>query len=324
MILPHHIINGAVAHLPAIAPLLTARIQILIREESRFQFPAPHAVHLYVGTGAGPVSFLKVTFKVLAASLWVYSYALMGAIMAAAAVPGFLLARYGWQLDIVVWGRTETAVDWFVGLYFSILGFFVFGIALMIINPLVRFVFLHIFRWKPHVGAKSIHSFGMWMWYNHNGLLFMFNTVFGRYARLTSIYPWYLRMMGAKIGRDVVFNTQHVYDLDLLEVGDKTVIGANASILGHVGEKGKLVRQPVKIGNYCTVGQYTNIFPGVTMGDNCHVGAMSLVPKGSTLDANAIYGGVPVRKIRDLKPGESATADDVSATTGRPGSNGAS
>ncbi|MCA1819104.1 MAG: hypothetical protein LC620_03485, partial [Halobacteriales archaeon] len=109
-----------------------------------------------------------------------------------------------------------------------------------------------------------------------------------------------------------------VYDLDILEVGDRTVIGANASILGHVGEKSRLVRQPVRIGKNCTVGQYANIFPGVTMGDNCHVGAMSLVPKGSQLDANAVYGGVPVRKIRDLKPGDKASADELSTTHGVP------
>ena len=255
-------------------------------------------------------------FKVVAGLIWVYSYVTLGAMMALAALPGYCLGRWAWRADVAVAGPAWASLllDELVGLYFSILGFFVFGIALMFVLPLVKFIF----RWKPHLGAVPIHSFRIWSWYNYNGMLFMFNTVFGRFARATTLYPVYLRMMGAKIGRDVVFNTQHVYDLDILEVGDRTVIGANASILGHVGEKGRLVRQPVKIGNNCTVGQYANIFPGVTLGDNCHVGAMSLVPKGSTLDANAVYGGVPVRKIRDLKPGEKATTDDVSSTAGVP------
>jgi acetyltransferase-like isoleucine patch superfamily enzyme len=201
-----------------------------------------------------------------------------------------------------------------VGIYFSILGFFVFGIALMVVLPVVKFVF----RFKPHLGEVSVYSFKIWPWYNYNGMLFMFNTVFGRFARLISMYPVYLRWMGAKIGRDAVVNTQHIYDLDIIEIGDRTIIGANASILGHVGERGKLVRQPIKIGSNCTVGQYANIFPGVTMGDNCHVGAMSLVPKGSTLDANSVYGGVPVKKIRSLKVGEKATSTELSATSGVP------
>lgn len=258
--------------------------------------------------------------KLVASLIWIYSYLTLGAMMAVAALPGYLLGRWGWRLDVEAgpaW--SSAALDATAGLYFSILGFFAFGITLMFVLPLVKAVF----RFKPHVGEVPIHSFRIWSWYNVNGMQFMFNTVFGRFARATTLYPVYLRMMGAKIGRDVVFNTQHVYDLDIIEVGDKTVIGANASILGHVGEKGKLVRQPIRIGRNCTVGQYANIFPGVTMGDNCHVGAMSLVPKGSTLDANAIYGGVPVRKIRDLQPGQKATADEVSATAGVPADGGA-
>jgi acetyltransferase-like isoleucine patch superfamily enzyme len=258
--------------------------------------------------------------RAIAGTIWIYSYLSLGAFMALAGVPGLYLARWGWSLDATpAWaGSAAGTIDLFVGLYFSVLGFFTFGLAFMVVNPLVRAFFLHVLRWKPHQGEMSIHSFRMWFWYNHNGLVFTFNTVFGRFARLTNVYNWYLRGMGAKIGKNVVFNTQHVYDLDLIEVGDNTVIGANASILGHVGEKGKLVRMPVKIGNRCTIGQYSNIFPGVTMGDNCHVGAMSLVPKGTQLDANAVYGGVPVRKIRDLQPGERVTSDDLSATTGTP------
>ena len=262
---------------------------------------------------------MRFLLKFVASILWIYSYVTLGAFMAIAAVPAFALGRWGWRMDVFpAWaGAYGEAVDIFVGMYWSILGFFLFGVMLMAVLPIVRLLFLAM-GWKPHIGAVPVYSFRIWFWYNHNGLMFMFSTVFGRFARTTTIYPWFLRAMGAKIGREVVFNTQHVYDLDILEVGERTVIGANASILGHVGEKNKLLRAPVKIGKNCTVGQYTNIFPGVTMGDNCHVGAMSLVPKGMTLDSNAIYGGVPVRKIRDLAPDEHATADDVSATTGSP------
>ncbi len=261
----------------------------------------------------------KGLIRAIAGTIWIYSYLSLGAFMAVAALPALALARWGWSLDVhPAWaGSFGSVLDNFVGLYWSIIGFFTFGLALMVVLPAVRMLFL-LMGWKPHTGAIKIHSFRIWFWYNHNGLVFLFNTVYGRFARLTNVYNWYLRAMGAKIGRNVVFNTQHVYDLDLISVGDDTVIGANASILGHVGEKGSLVREKVVIGNRCTIGQYTNIFPGVTMGDNCHIGAMSLVPKGTTLDGDAIYGGVPVRKIRDLVPGERVTANDVSATTGSP------
>lgn len=253
--------------------------------------------------------------KAVANTVWVYSYVTLGAMMAVAAVPAWYLSQWGWSVSIApgTW-YGDHLLDPFVGLYFTILAYFVFGIGLMVVLPLMRFIF----RFRPHVGEIPVRSFRIWPWLNYNGMLFMFNTIYGRFARATAIYPWYLRGMGAKIGREVVVNTHHVYDLDIIEIGDRTIIGANASILGHVGEKGKMLRQPVRIGANCTIGQYANVFPGVTMGDNCHVGAMSLVPKGATLDANAIYAGVPVRKIRDLRPGTKATADELSATAGVP------
>lgn len=253
--------------------------------------------------------------KLVASTIWVYSYVTLGAMMAVAALPAWYLGEWGWRVSVGAghwWG--DRVLDPLVGLYFTILAFFVFGLALMVVLPLVRFIF----RFRPHVGEIPVRSFRMWPWLNYNGMLFMFNTIYGRFARLTALYPAYLRAMGATIGKEVVVNTHHVYDLDILTIGDRTIIGANASILGHVGERGKMIRQPVTIGAHCTVGQYANIFPGVTMGDNCHVGAMSLVPKGAQLDANAIYAGVPVRKIRDLKPGTKVTSDDLSATAGVP------
>ncbi|MHB8633214.1 MAG: acyltransferase [Thermoplasmatota archaeon] len=258
---------------------------------------------------------MGVLFKAAANTIWIYSYLTLGAMMAVAALPGWYLARWGWSLNLWPGHAWATGiVDPLLGLYFSILAYFVFGLALMVVLPVVRVLF----RLKAHIGEVSVHSFGMWPWINYNGMLFMFNTLYGRFARLTAVYPAFLRAMGAHIGRDVVVNTHHVYDLDILSIGDRTIIGANASILGHVGERGKMIRQPVKIGAHCTVGQYANIFPGVVIGDNCHVGAMSLVPKGAHLDANAIYAGVPVRKIRDLAAGAKVTADDLSATAGVP------
>ncbi|HET6398835.1 MAG TPA: DapH/DapD/GlmU-related protein [Candidatus Thermoplasmatota archaeon] len=257
---------------------------------------------------------MRALVRFLAAILWIPTYLILGAMMAVAAVPSVFLARWGWRIDTgAAWH--DALAEAFLGIYFSILSFFLFGLVLMFVLPMFRFLL----NARPSkTGSIPIHNTRILPWYIYNGMLFTFNTVYGRFARLTTIYPVYLRMMGAKIGKDVVFNTQHVYDLDILSVGDKTVIGANASILGHVGEKGRLVRMPVTIGKHCTVGQYANIFPGVTMGDNCHVGAMSMVPKGMQLDANAVYGGVPARKIKDLKPGQHATTEDVAGTVGTP------
>ena len=40
----------------------------------------------------------------------------------------------------------------------------------------------------------------------------------------------------------------------------------------------------------------------VEAGEKCQIGAMSAVLKGTTLEANAVYVGVPVRKIERSSP----------------------
>ncbi len=42
---------------------------------------------------------------------------------------------------------------------------------------------------------------------------------------------------------------------------------------------------------------------GVEVGANTEVGALSVVPKHRKLEADAIYGGVPVRRLDDVPGG---------------------
>lgn len=63
--------------------------------------------------------------------------------------------------------------------------------------------------------------------------------------------------------------------------------------------KRKLTLGLVTIGKYVQIGAGSIIFPDVTIGDGCAIGAMSLVKK--TLNAWGIYAGVPVRYIKERK-----------------------
>jgi acetyltransferase-like isoleucine patch superfamily enzyme len=55
----------------------------------------------------------------------------------------------------------------------------------------------------------------------------------------------------------------------------------------------------IKVGNNVFIGHNATILPGVTIGDNIVIGACSVVNKD--LESNAVYAGIPVRKIRDLE-----------------------
>ena len=57
-----------------------------------------------------------------------------------------------------------------------------------------------------------------------------------------------------------------------------------------------MVEKPVEIGAHCIIGTGSTLLPGVTLGEGCSVGAMSLINK--SLPAWGIYAGIPARLLR--------------------------
>lgn len=121
--------------------------------------------------------------------------------------------------------------------------------------------------------------------------------------RATPVWTSYHRLNGARVGRRVYVNSLAVMDDNLLEFGDGVVIGAGAHLSGHTVEGGYVKTGPVRLGRDVTIGVGSVVGIGVEIGAGTQVGALSVVPKHHKLDADAVYGGVPVRRL-DV-PGDS-------------------
>jgi acetyltransferase-like isoleucine patch superfamily enzyme len=119
----------------------------------------------------------------------------------------------------------------------------------------------------------------------------------GGIFRGSPIWTAYLRLNGAKIGRRVYVNSLFVSDHNLLEFGDDVVIGSEVHLSGHTVEAGVVKTARVRLGRDVTIGLGSVIDIGVTVGDGSQVGALSLVPKHTVLEAGAVYAGIPVRRM---------------------------
>ena len=119
----------------------------------------------------------------------------------------------------------------------------------------------------------------------------------GGLFRGSPFWTAYLRLNGATIGKRVYVNSLFVSDHNLLEFGDDVVIGSEVHLSGHTVEGGMVKTAPVRLGRDVTIGLGTVIDIGVTVGDGCQVGALSLVPKHTTLEPDSVYAGIPVRRI---------------------------
>lgn len=91
----------------------------------------------------------------------------------------------------------------------------------------------------------------------------------------------------------------------LIEIGDHVTIAENVGFINHGGdarvtkriEKYKNGRNfgRIKIGNNSFIGKGSILMPGVSVGNNCIVGSLSIV--STSVPDNSVYGGIPAKFI---------------------------
>jgi acetyltransferase-like isoleucine patch superfamily enzyme len=119
----------------------------------------------------------------------------------------------------------------------------------------------------------------------------------GTFFRASPLWSLYMRWNGAKMGRGVHINSLSISDHNMLEFGDGVVLGENVHLSGHTVEGGTVKTGYVRLGRFVTVGLGSMVGINVEVGEKTAIGAMSAVLKGTTLDADSVYAGVPVRKM---------------------------
>lgn len=144
-------------------------------------------------------------------------------------------------------------------------------------------------------------SFEAFKWAFISSLYLMINYTFIDFVLLTPFANLLFRLLGAKLGKNVQFNSKYVYDASLLEIGDNTVVGGGAIIIGHLVERGKLKLKKVKIGKNVTVGSHCTIMPGCEIGDQAIIGASAVLLKDTKVASRDVWFGIPAQSIRHRK-----------------------
>jgi acetyltransferase-like isoleucine patch superfamily enzyme len=174
-------------------------------------------------------------------------------------------------------------------------GYYIFSYSLLILIVLAR----HILQFKNNEMEEDIFSWPGFKFAGFNFLLAIAKHMVLPMFRSTPLIVWFYRGMGAKIGPNTLITTTKIYDCDLLEIGKNCVIGGNVGINAHItSSQGKGILKRVKIGDRVTIGADTLVFAGAVIENNVVIGSSSLVPQDAHLEANSVYAGIPVKKIR--------------------------
>jgi hypothetical protein len=113
--------------------------------------------------------------------------------------------------------------------------------------------------------------------------------------------------LGAKMGKGIISIGGRLVDPHLITVEEYAMIGDDALLTPHAYARTTsdiLILGKIEIKKNAIVGAKSMIMPGVTVGENSMINAMSLVPMNTKIPPNQIWGGNPAVKITDFsKPG---------------------
>ncbi len=117
----------------------------------------------------------------------------------------------------------------------------------------------------------------------------------------SSLYPWYLRALGARVGRGVLLGSMSVRVPALLRVGDGANVGSgvnleNARVVGD-----RLILGAVDIGEDAVVDAYAVVEGDVRIGVGATLGPMGALASGGCIGAGEVWEGAPARCVRKAR-----------------------
>jgi non-ribosomal peptide synthetase-like protein len=110
------------------------------------------------------------------------------------------------------------------------------------------------------------------------------------------LYAFYLRALGAKVGRGVAIFSKNVpVCTDLLTVGDGTLIRKDAFFTGYRVHDGLLQTASITLGRNVFVGEKTVLDIGTSLGDGAQLGHTSSLYAGQSVPAGERWHGSPAQ-----------------------------
>lgn len=174
----------------------------------------------------------------------------------------------------------------------------------------VLFVGLTTYALKQVASGKHAFdsaSFNSWLLrdFIHENIVTIpfFNNFVNRIFPIRSIF---YRLVGMKLPKMLIVAPDvKLLDPDKIELGESVFIGHGAVLGPHIIRSGKLVLEPIKIGDDCIIGAFTVIGAGVTIGHKSKIDTFAI------LNSNVILGNKVTVLGRTLIEADCNIADKV-------------
>ncbi|KAJ6481523.1 acetyl-CoA synthetase-like protein, partial [Mycena vitilis] len=143
-------------------------------------------------------------------------------------------------------------------------------------------------RWQLHLVLSRL----LYKGYGNGGVL----------GPLTgSVYfVWYLKAMGARIGRNCALypggRAGLMTEPDLVQLGDNVSLD-DCSVVAHINSRGMFALNSLEIGNGCAMRSGSRLLSGASMEDGSMLCEHTLLTSGDVADSGTVYSGWPAKPL---------------------------
>jgi non-ribosomal peptide synthetase-like protein len=177
------------------------------------------------------------------------------------------------------------------------------SIAVFLLATLLEFVFAVGGKWlvagRLRPGSYPLWGLTFFRWWLADRLVDAAPTYL---LAGSSLYGWYLRLLGAKIGHDVVIGSMTIRSPDLLEIGDNVSIGNAVNFENARVERGRLVLGRIRLDDDACVSSYAILEGNTRVGRRGHLEGQTALQDGASVPDGRVFGGSPARDAGAFDP----------------------
>lgn len=118
----------------------------------------------------------------------------------------------------------------------------------------------------------------------------------------SSLYAWWLRLLGARVGRDVVIGSMTLRAPELLSIGDNVSIGNGVNFENARVERGRLVLGRIVLDDDACVASYAILEGNTRIGRRGHLEGQSALQDGAAVPDGRVWTGSPARDAGAFDP----------------------
>jgi non-ribosomal peptide synthetase-like protein len=124
---------------------------------------------------------------------------------------------------------------------------------------------------------------------------------FAQAAAGTPALVWWLRSLGASIGRGVWCDSYWLPEADLVRLGDASTVNRGCVVQTHLFHDRIMSMDTVTLETGGTLGPHSVILPAARIGEHATVGPASLVMRGELVPDRSRWSGNPIGPWREVK-----------------------